>query len=72
MLKLLNILVEHCFLSPCLKDFPHIVNGQVRALFDDGGKQVDAAGPSIPVQVGIIAFCLIHLLCLDILHTLGL
>lgn len=25
--------------------------GKVRALFDDGGKRVDAAGPSIPVQV---------------------
>ncbi|KAI4320678.1 hypothetical protein MLD38_034132 [Melastoma candidum] len=25
--------------------------GKVRALFDDGGKQVDKAGPSIPVQV---------------------
>lgn len=24
---------------------------QVRALFDDNGKQVDEAGPSIPVQV---------------------
>ncbi|KAJ6691241.1 TRANSLATION INITIATION FACTOR IF-2 CHLOROPLASTIC [Salix koriyanagi] len=25
--------------------------GKVRALFDDGGKRVDEAGPSIPVQV---------------------
>lgn len=24
---------------------------QVRALFDDGGKRVDKAGPSLPVQV---------------------
>ena len=30
--------------------------GQVRALFDDGGKRVDEAGPSIPVQVRCLLF----------------
>lgn len=32
---------------------PHF-SCQVRALFDDKGKRVDEAGPSIPVQVFIV------------------
>lgn len=37
-------------LSLMLKDLL-ICECQVRALFDDNGKRVDEAGPSIPVQV---------------------
>jgi hypothetical protein len=35
----------------------------VRALFDDGGKRVDEAGPSIPVQVCCYSFSLFIFVC---------
>lgn len=31
---------------------------QVRALFDDNGKRVDDAGPSIPIQVVAVMYVL--------------
>ena len=33
-------------------------DGQVRALFDDGGNRVKEAGPSIPVQVYFPFICI--------------
>jgi hypothetical protein len=35
----------------------------VRALFDDGGKRVDEAGPSIPVEVCCYSFSLFIFVC---------
>lgn len=43
--------------------------GQVRALFDDAGRRVDEAGPSIPVQVAYL-LALLDVICLILIIKL--